>query len=221
MMAEVSPDAWVCPECSYENVDYQRCMGIDCDTVRPGCQFDTTGTSAELPLSLQPPPSSGRRSTISVAKNHPAAAARQSKNPPPPRRESPGRAVKTNASENITLLSGRKQNPTGTRLPSRHAPLRDLTPPPPIAPPVSDALDNSFAAGDAHDNSFDAVDTGGEGGLVDLSAVEMLPPRWGEGRFFQLIRQAMIRAMSKSPTNRHHCLGLRSLMVDLIVELPP
>ena len=113
MMAEVSPDAWVCPECSYENVDYQRCMGIDCDTVRPGCQFDTTGTSAELPLSLQPPPSSGRRSTISVAKNHPAAAARRSTPPPPPRRESPGRAAKTNASENITLLSGRKKNRRG------------------------------------------------------------------------------------------------------------
>ena len=37
---------------------------------------------------------------------------------------------------------------------------------------MSDALDNSFAAGDALDKSFDAVDTGGEGGLVDLSTVE-------------------------------------------------
>jgi hypothetical protein len=37
---------------------------------------------------------------------------------------------------------------------------------------VSDALDNSFATDDALDNSFDAVDTGREGGLVDLSIVE-------------------------------------------------
>jgi len=148
MMAEVSPDAWVCPECSYENVDYQRCIGIDCDTVRPGCQFDTTGTSAELPLSLQPPPSSGRRSTISVAKNHPAAAARRSRKPPPPPRESPGRDAKKKACDNITLLSGRKQNPTVNRLPSR--------PPPPLATGAS-----------AYNTA------GGEGGgLVDFSAVE-------------------------------------------------
>ena len=198
-MAEVSPDAWVCPECSYENVDYQRCMGIDCDTVRPGCQFDTTGTSAELPLSLQPPPSSGRRSTISVAKNHPAAAARRSRKPPPPPRESPGRDAKKKACDNITLLSGRKQNPTVNRLPSRPPPpprrLRDFTPPPPIARPLvsdahensiatdatSDALDNLFSVGttsEALDNSFaagaSAYNTaGGEGGgLVDFSAVE-------------------------------------------------
>jgi hypothetical protein len=38
MMAEVSSDACVCPKCSYENQDYQRCMGPDCDTVRPGGQ---------------------------------------------------------------------------------------------------------------------------------------------------------------------------------------
>ncbi len=37
---------------------------------------------------------------------------------------------------------------------------------------MSDALDNSFTVGDALDKSFDAVDTGGEGGLVDLSTVE-------------------------------------------------
>jgi rubrerythrin len=36
MMAEASSDAWVCPKCLYENIDYQRCMGPDCDTVRPG-----------------------------------------------------------------------------------------------------------------------------------------------------------------------------------------
>ena len=77
MMAEVSSDAWVCPKCSYENQDYQRCMGPDCDAVRPGGQFDTS----EFSLSTQPP-SSGRCSTISVAMNHPAAAARRSKKPP-------------------------------------------------------------------------------------------------------------------------------------------
>ncbi len=80
MMAEVSSDAWVCPKCSYETQDYQRCMGPDCDTVRPGGQFDTS----EFSLSTQPP-SSGRHSTIiNVAMNHPAAATRRSKNPPPP-----------------------------------------------------------------------------------------------------------------------------------------
>jgi len=79
MMAEVSSDAWVCPKCSYENQDYQRCMGPDCDTVRPGGQFDTS----EFSLSTQPP-SSGCRSTISVAINHLAAAARRSKKPLPP-----------------------------------------------------------------------------------------------------------------------------------------
>ena len=77
MMAEVSSDAWVCPKCSYENQDYQRCMGPDYDTVRPGGQFNTS----EFSLSTQPP-SSGRRSTISVAMNHPAADTRRSKTPP-------------------------------------------------------------------------------------------------------------------------------------------
>jgi len=177
MMAEVLSDAWVCPSCSYKNQDYQRCMGPGCDEVRPGGLLDTS----EFALSTQPPTSSNRWSTISVANNHPAAAARRSTSPPPPRRESPGRAAKTNASQNITLLSGRKQNPRGTRLPSRPTPLRDLTSPPPIAPPVSDALDNSFAAGDALDNSFAAVDTGGEGGLVDLSTVETVATTVGGG----------------------------------------
>ena len=123
MMAEVSSDAWVCPKCSYKNQDYQCCMGPGCDEVRPGSIFDTS----EFALSTQPASSSIQCSTVSVAKNHPAAAARQSKNPPPPRRESPGRATKTNASENTTLLSGRKRNPTGTRLPSCPTPLRDFT----------------------------------------------------------------------------------------------
>ena len=181
MMAEGLSDAWVCPKCSYENQDYQRCMGpgcgmgAGCDTVRPGGIFDTS----EFALSTQPPSTSSirrstqppstssiRRSTISVAENHPAAAARRSKKHPPSRRESPGRNAKTKASENITLLSGHKLNPTGTRLPSRPPPLRDFTPPP-IAPPVSDALDNSFAAGATYN---DSGNTGGEGGLVDLSS---------------------------------------------------
>jgi len=69
----------------------------------------------------------------------------------------------------------------GARLPSRPAPLRDLTPPPPIAPPVSDALDNSFTVGDALDKSLDAVDTGGEEGLVDLSTVESVAAAAGGG----------------------------------------
>ena len=78
MMAEVSSDAWVCPKCSYENQDYQRCMGPGCDEARPGSIFDTS----EFALSTQPPTSSIQRSTISVAKNHPAAAARRSKKLP-------------------------------------------------------------------------------------------------------------------------------------------
>ena len=81
------------------------------------------------------------------------------------------------------------------RLPSRPPPrIRDFTPPPPIARPlVSDAHENSIATGatsDAPDNLFsvgitsEALDNsfaadastyntaGGEGGLVDFSAVE-------------------------------------------------
>ncbi len=138
MMAELPSDTWVCPKCSYENQDWQRCMGPGngmgpgCDSVRPGGIFDTP----EFTLSTQPPSTSSiRRSTISVAVNHPAAAARRSMKHPPPRRELPGRNAKTKAFENITLLSGCKQNPTGNRLPPRPAPrLRDFTPPP-IAPP--------------------------------------------------------------------------------------
>jgi hypothetical protein len=42
MMAEVSSDAWVCPKCLYENQDYQRCMGPECDEVRPGGMLDTS-----------------------------------------------------------------------------------------------------------------------------------------------------------------------------------
>jgi hypothetical protein len=109
MMIEVSSDAWVCPKCSYKNQDYQRCMGPGCDEVRPGSILDTS----EFTLSTQPPPSSIRHSTISVAKNHTTAAARQSKKPPPPRRVSLGHAAKTNVSEIITLLSGRKKNRRG------------------------------------------------------------------------------------------------------------
>ena len=90
MMAEVSSDVWVCPKCSYENQDYQRCMGPGCDEVRLGSILDIS----EFALSTQLPPFSIRHSTISVAKNHPAAAARRSKKPPPPQRESPGRAAK-------------------------------------------------------------------------------------------------------------------------------
>ena len=154
MMAELPSDTWVCPKCSYENQDWQRCMGpgsgmgAGCDTVRPGGIFDTS----EFALSTQPPSTSSiRRSTISVADNHPAVAARQAKKKPPPPRESPGRVAKKKACDNISVLSGRKQNRTVNRclLPSRPPPrLRDFTPPPPIARPlVSDALDNSIATG--------------------------------------------------------------------------
>jgi hypothetical protein len=137
MMAEVSSDAWVCPKCSYENIDYQRCMGLDCDTVRPGGQFDTY---TELSLSTQPP-SSGHCSTISVAMNHPAAAARWSKKPPPPRRESPGHAAKTNAAANITEMCSVNRHPGG-RFPTR--PPREFTPTP-LAPRKSGAVDDLVA----------------------------------------------------------------------------
>ena len=160
-MAKGLSDAWVCPKCSYKNLYWQRCMGpgsgmgAGCDTVRPGGIFDTS----EFALSTQPPSTSSiRRSTISVGENHPAAAARRSKKHPPPRQESPGRNAKTKASENITLLSGRKQKPAGNHLPSRPPPLRNFTPPP-IAPPVSDALDNSFAGGATYND--DSGNTGG------------------------------------------------------------
>ena len=93
-----------------------------------------------------------------------------------------------------------------TCLPSRPPPLQDFTQPPPITRPlVSDALNNSFSAGatsDALDNSFaagatsdelnnsfaagastynDNGNTGGEGGLVDLSAVETVAATVGGG----------------------------------------
>jgi len=44
MMAKVSSDAWVCPKCSYENQDYQCCMGTGCDEVRPRSMVDTIST---------------------------------------------------------------------------------------------------------------------------------------------------------------------------------
>jgi hypothetical protein len=200
-MAELPSDTWVCPQCSYKNQDWQRCMGpgngmgAGCDLVRPGGIFNTS----EFALSTQPPSTSSiRRSTISVADNHPAVAARRAKKKNPPPRESPGRDAKKKACENITLLSGHKRNPTVTRLPSRPSrppppPLRDFTLPPPIARPlVSDSLDNSFAAiatSDALNNSFvegastynDSGNTGGEGGLVDLSAVETVAAAVGGG----------------------------------------
>ena len=141
----MSSDAWVCPKCSYENQDYQRCMGPDCDTVRPGGQFDTS----EFSLSTQPP-SSGRRSTItSVAMNHPAAAARRSKKPPPPRRESPGRAAKTNAAANITEMSSIYRHPGG-RFPTR--PPREFTPTL-LVPRKSATDDDSSAVATEEDSS--------------------------------------------------------------------
>ena len=51
MMAEVSSDACVCAKCLYENQYYQRCMGPECDELRPGSMLDTS----DFALSHQPP----------------------------------------------------------------------------------------------------------------------------------------------------------------------
>jgi hypothetical protein len=98
---------WICPECSYENEDYQRCMGPDCDSVKPDGMFDTS----QFATSNQPS-SNCRRTTISVAMNHPAAAAARgrggelaSRRPPPPQQESPLHVAKTNAAASIANLS--------------------------------------------------------------------------------------------------------------------
>ena len=78
---------------------------------------------------------------------------------PPPRRESPGRTAKTNAAKNITLLSCINRH-AGDRLPSR--PPRDLSPPP-LAPRVSVALNNLFAAVPASKDSSSHEEGGGVG----------------------------------------------------------
>jgi len=75
-----------------------------------------------------------------------------------------------------------QKKPTGTHLPSHPAPLRDFILPP-IAPPVSDALDNSFAVVATYN---DSGNTGGEGGLVDLSAVETVAAVVGGGEFLSV-----------------------------------
>ena len=60
MMAKMPSDTWVCPKCSYENQDWQQCMGpgsgmgAGCDTVKPGGIFNTS----EFALSTQPPSTS-------------------------------------------------------------------------------------------------------------------------------------------------------------------
>jgi hypothetical protein len=76
----------VCPECLYENKDYQQCMGPDWDSVKPGGMFNTSQFAASNQQS-----SDNRRTTISVAMNHLAAAAScghweglASKSPPAP-----------------------------------------------------------------------------------------------------------------------------------------
>ena len=71
MMVEVSSDAWLCTKCLHDNQDHQRCMGLECDEVRPGGLLDIS----RFTLSAQSP-SSSRLSTISVVMNYPAAAAR-------------------------------------------------------------------------------------------------------------------------------------------------
>ena len=81
MMAEVLSDVWVCPKCLFENQDYQRCMGPECDELRLGGMFGTSDFALSPQL-----PSSGCRTTICVAMNHHAAAARggrvNRRNPP-------------------------------------------------------------------------------------------------------------------------------------------
>jgi len=165
MMTVVSSDAWVCPKCSYENQDYQRGMGPGCDEVRPGSIFDTS----EFALSTQPPNSSIRRSTISVAKNHPAAAARQSKKPPRPQRESswgaPRRQMLLKTLHCFLATNKTRRGLVYRLVPHLSGILHRLLSP----PPVSDELGNSFAAVATYN---DSGNTGGEGGLVDLSAVE-------------------------------------------------
>ena len=160
MMTEGLSDAWVCHKCSYENQDYQRCMGPGCDEVRPGSIFDTS----EFALSTQPP-SSGRRSTINVAMNHPAATARRPKKPLPPQRESPGRGCKTNATARITEMcsvGGRLlPRPRPPRLPPRsRPPRREYTSTPPLAPRKSAVVDETPAAVD----ELIAVTAAGEDG---------------------------------------------------------
>jgi hypothetical protein len=140
MMAEVSSDAWVCPICLYENQDYQRCMGPDCNTVRPGGQFNTS----EFSHSTQPP-SSGRRSTISVAMNHPAAAAtaRRSKTPPPSLTKVSG------AHGNITVMSSVNRQPGGC---FQTRPPREFTPTP-LTPQMSAAVNDSITITAGEDSS--------------------------------------------------------------------
>jgi hypothetical protein len=89
----------------------------------------------------------------------------------------------------------------GSRLPS--CPPRDLSPPP-VAPRVSEALDNSFAAVATSNESGQHE---GEGDIVDSSAVENVAAAVGGGgvKFFQWL----IQAMMKIPKNRSHCLALR------------
>ena len=82
--------------------------------------------------------------------------------------------AKTNAAENITLLSGMNRH-TGGCLPSR--PPGNLSPPP-LAPRVSVVLDNLFATIAA---SKDSSCHGGGGVLVDLSTVTTVPTAVGWG----------------------------------------
>jgi hypothetical protein len=46
---------WVCPECLYENKDYQQCMVPDCNSVMPGGMIETSqfaGVAINNPLLL-------------------------------------------------------------------------------------------------------------------------------------------------------------------------
>jgi hypothetical protein len=96
--------------------------------------------------------------------NYPAAATRRSKNPPPlPRLESPGRAAKTNAATNITVMSSVNRH-SGGCFPT--CPPKEFTPTP-LAPQKSAAVDDSIAVAAGEDSSHHR----GEGGLVTLSAV--------------------------------------------------
>ena len=102
------------------------------------------------------------------------------KETPPPRRVSPGRAAKTNASESITLLSGHKKTRRGLvyRLVLHLSGILHRLLSPPTVSDALDALDNSFAAVATYN---DSGNTGGEGGLVDKSAVETVAATVGGG----------------------------------------
>ena len=75
-------------------------------------------------------------------------------------------------------------HPTGSHLPSR--PPRDLSPSP-VAPRVSEALDNSFAV---VATSNESSQHGGEGDIADLSAVENVAATVGGGVVLSVVNSS-------------------------------